>query len=437
MSRFVVWALCALLAALCAAVLASACSGDDPPPPEEAVEQEVVEQEAVEQEQEAVAQEAVERLQVVVSTQVIADWTRQVGGDAVSVTALVPAGADVHTIELSTGDIRAVSEAELVVINGAGLEAGYEDAVVDNASNLLVLADALEAGGLELQPFSDLTADGHEEEEGEDHDDGHEEEEGEDHGEEHEEHEQEEGEHHDDEHEEEEGEHDGEEHEEHEQEEGEHHDDGHEEEEGEHDGEEHEDEEGEHDGEEHEEHEEHEEEEGGHDGHGHGAEDPHFWFDADFAIAAVEAIAEALSELAPDAADGFNERAEAYIAEIRETDAELRAIFAELPEERRLLVTFHDAFGYFARRYGLTVAGFVVEGPEQGVSAGTIADLVELMEHEGISRIFREPQFESAAIEAVANESGAEIGIIYSQPHIEQNAYLSILRANAEAIAGD
>ena len=408
MSRFVVWALCALLAVLCAAVVASACSGDDSPPPEEAVEQEAVEQEqeavaqeAVEQEQEAVEQEAVERLQVVVSTQVIADWTRQVGGDAVSVTALVPAGADVHTLELSTGDIRAVSEAELVVINGAGLEAGYEDAVVDNASNLLVLADALEAGGLELQPFSDLSAEGHEEEEGEHHDEGHEEEEGEQHDEGHEE---EEGEHHDDGHEEEEGE---------------QHDEGHEEEEGEHDGEEH------------------EEEEGEHDGHGHGAEDPHFWFDADFAIAAVEAIAEALSELAPDAADGFNERAKAYIAEIRETDAELRAIFAELPEERRLLVTFHDAFGYFARRYGLTVAGFVVEGPEQGVSAGTIADLVELMEHEGISRIFREPQFESAAIEAVANESGAEIGIIYSQPHIEQNAYLSILRANAEAIAGD
>ena len=425
MSRFVIWALCALLAALCAAVLASACSGDDPPPPEEAVEQEVVEQEAVEQEQEAVAQEAVERLQVVVSTQVIADWTRQVGGDAVSVTALVPAGADVHTIELSTGDIRAVSEAELVVINGAGLEAGYEDAVVDNASNLLVLADALEAGGLELQPFSDLTADAHEEEEGEHDGEEHEEEEGEHHDEEHE---QEEGEHHDDEHEEEESEHHDDEHEE---EEGEHHDEGYEEEEGEQHDEGHEEEDGEHDGDEH------EEEEGEHDGHGHGAEDPHFWFDADFAIAAVEAIAEALSELAPDAADGFNERAEAYIAEIRETDAELRAIFAELPEERRLLVTFHDAFGYFARRYGLTVAGFVVEGPEQGVSAGAIADLVELMEHEGISRIFREPQFESAAIEAVANESGAEIGIIYSQPHIEQNAYLSILRANAEAIAGD
>ena len=408
MSRFVVWALCALLAVLCAAVIASACSGDDSPPPEEAVEQE-----AVEQEQEAVGQEAVERLQVVVSTQVIADWTRQVGGDAVSVTALVPAGADVHTLELSTGDIRAVSEAELVVINGAGLESGYEDAVVDNASNLLVLADALEAGGLELQPFSDLSAEGHEEEEGERHDDEHEEEEGEHDGEEHEE---EEGEDHGEEHEEEEGE----DHDEgHEEEEGEDHDEGHEEEDGEHDGDEH------------------EEEEGEHDGHGHGAEDPHFWFDADFAIAAVEAIAEALSELAPDAADGFNERAEAYIAEIRETDADLRAIFAELPEERRLLVTFHDAFGYFARRYGLTVAGFVVEGPEQGVSAEAIADLVELMEHEGISRIFREPQFESAAVEAVANESGAEIAIIYSQPQAEQDAYLSILRANAEAIAGD
>ena len=102
-----------------------------------------------------------------------------------------------------------------------------------------------------------------------------------------------------------------------------------------------------------------------------------------------------------------------------------------------MLVTFHDAFGYFARRYGLTVAGFVVEGPEQGISATAVANLIELIEHEGVSRIFREPQFESTAIRTVADESGAELGIIWSQPQGDVLTYVELLRANARAVAGE
>ena len=175
-----------------------------------------------------------------------------------------------------------------------------------------------------------------------------------------------------------------------------------------------------------------EEDDHGH-AHAHGSEDPHFWFDADFAIASVEAIADALSALAPAA--NFGQRAEAYIAEINAVDAEVRQTLAGLPDSQRLLVTFHDAFGYFARRYGLTIAGFVVEGPEQGISATSVANLIELIEHEGVTRIFREPQFESTAIRSVAEESGAELGIIWSQPQGDVLTYLDMLRANAAAIA--
>ena len=112
-------------------------------------------------------------------------------------------------------------------------------------------------------------------------------------------------------------------------------------------------------------------------------------------------------------------------------------MLAGLSDSQRLLVTFHDAFGYFARRYGLTVAGFVVEGPEQGISATAVANLIELIEHEGVTRIFREPQFESTAIRTVAEESGAELGIIWSQPQGDVETYLDLLRANARAIAGE
>ncbi len=195
-------------------------------------------------------------------------------------------------------------------------------------------------------------------------------------------------------------------------------------------------------GEEHEE-EEHEEDEHGHDeeeaqhghAHDHGDEDPHFWFDIELAAAAIEAIAAELSHLNPGAADVFGDRLDLYLAEIEEADAEVRALLEGLTEHQRLLVTFHDAFGYFARRYGLEIVGFVVEGPEQGISAGALTELIELIEHEGVLTVFHEPQFDSVILDTVADETGAGSGIIWSQPTDENPTYIGILVGNAKAIA--
>ncbi|MYG89948.1 MAG: hypothetical protein F4188_00110 [Chloroflexi bacterium] len=185
----------------------------------------------------------------------------------------------------------------------------------------------------------------------------------------------------------------------------------------------------------------HDEDEHGHedDGHGHahhhGDEDPHFWFDTELASAAIVAIADELSHLSPGAADVFSDRLELYLAAIEEADAEVRALLEGISDSQRLLVTFHDAFGYFARRYGLEVAGFVVEGPEQGVSADALADLIELIEHEGVQTVFHEPQFDASILDTVADESGAARGIIWSQPTDDNPPYLGILIGNARAIA--
>ena len=313
------WALGALLP-LCVAAMAlsAACDDGGVPPSDDAPS-----------------------LTVIASTELIAEWVRRIGGEQVAVRALVPSGADAHTLELSTGDIREVAEADIVIINGAGLEAGYDGVILENADRLLILAEEIEAQGLEIHPFEGMAAGDQEQQEA-----------------------------------------DGDE-------------------------------------------------------HGHGSEDPHFWFDADLAIASVESISAALAELAPDAADTFAGRAGDYIAEIRAADADARELLDGLPPERRYLITFHDAFGYFARRYGLSIAGFVVEGPEQGVSAEAIKDLVALIKREGISRVFREPQFASSAIDAVANETGVEVAVIWSQPQGEVDTYLKLLRASAAAIAAE
>ncbi|MDE2891363.1 MAG: zinc ABC transporter substrate-binding protein [Chloroflexota bacterium] len=209
------------------------------------------------------------------------------------------------------------------------------------------------------------------------------------------------------------------------------HEDEHEHEEGEeHDEHEHEEDEHRHEDDEHED----EGDDHGHHHH-HGSEDPHFWFDADLAAVAIEAIAHELSHLSPDDAGVFSDRLELYLGEVEAADAEARALIEGVPEHQRLLVTFHDAFAYFARRYGLEIAGFLIEGPEQGISAEAIAALIELIEHEGVETVFHEQQFDSSALDAVASETGAKRGIIWSQPTVDNPTYLGILLGNARAIA--
>ncbi len=339
-------------------------------------------------------------IDVVASTEIVAEWVAQVGGERVRVVALVPAGADAHTFELTPDNVRAVAEADLVVLNGGGLEGAYEGTIEENLGDtpLVELSD-----WIELEEFPPGFAHDEHEEEGEHHDEGEGEEEGEDHGDE--EGEEEEGEHHD----EGEGEEEGEDHgdEEGEEEEGEHHDEG----EGEEEGEDHGDEEG------------------------HGSLDPHFWLDPTRAIQAVQAIRDELSALLPDGAEEFAANASRYTAEIEAADADVRALLVDLAPEHRVLVTFHDAFGYFARRYDLEVFGFVIEGPEQEASAAELADLIEAMRDQGVTRVYREPQFESSTIDRIADETGAEVRVIYSQPIAGVESYTDLLRANGRALA--
>ena len=199
MSRFFRLALAAIVALSLAAALVVGCSDDDQAQQQEQAAAEQQDQPEQQQQSESAAptrssstQEQQEQqsqtqavsgepLNIVVSTQVIADWVRQIGGDLVEVRALVPAGADAHTLELSVADIRAVAEADLVIINGAGLEASYEDAILENAEHILDLAEAIEDAGFVLAPFSAMAAEhGHDQDEEaheDDDDHGHEEEE--------------------------------------------------------------------------------------------------------------------------------------------------------------------------------------------------------------------------------------------------------------------
>ena len=152
-----------------------------------------------------------------------------------------------------------------------------------------------------------------------------------------------------------------------------------------------------------------------HAGHGHGVEDPHFWFDPLRVKLAVNDIAARLSVLDPDRGDTYRANASAYNARLDELHAWTEEQTGTVPEERRLLVTSHDSFGYFANLYGFEVVGVVLSiTTDVAPSAGDLADLVEEVRENGVSAVFGETTVSERLAKAVASESGAELVRLYS-----------------------
>ena len=152
-----------------------------------------------------------------------------------------------------------------------------------------------------------------------------------------------------------------------------------------------------------------------HAGHGHGVEDPHFWFDPLRVKLAVNDVAARLSVLDPDRGDTYRANASAYNARLDELHAWTEEQTSAVPEENRLLVTSHDSFGYFADLYGFEVVGVVLSiTTDVAPSAGDLADLVEEVRENGVSAVFGETTVSERLAKAVASESGAELVRLYS-----------------------
>jgi zinc/manganese transport system substrate-binding protein len=190
-------------------------------------------------------------------------------------------------------------------------------------------------------------------------------------------------------------------------------------------------------GEEHdeEEGEEHSEEEG--EEHGHGGTDPHIWLDPKGAAIYVNRIAARVAAELPERAAEIESARDAGLAEITALDEELRVGFAAVEASLRKIVTFHDAFGYFARAYEIEIVGVAVEAPGQEPSAKEIAALIDAIKAAGVTSVFSEAQFPSKVLDQVAAETGATVlENLYSDAlgDAPANSYLGAMRANASAI---
>lgn len=172
-----------------------------------------------------------------------------------------------------------------------------------------------------------------------------------------------------------------------------------------------------------------------------GVIDPHMWMVPEYVQEGyLTAIEDAFAAADPDNADTYASNADAYSETLGTLDAELEERFATIPADQRKLVTSHDAYSYFADRYGLEVTGTVIGvSTEEEPSADAIARVVDAVRDEGVPTIFLETTVNPDLTERVAQDAGVEVGQpLYGDSLGEEGSgaedYLGMMRANADAI---
>jgi ABC-type Zn uptake system ZnuABC Zn-binding protein ZnuA len=250
-----------------------------------------------------------DRIKVVATTTVLADLVRNTGGDRVVVESLVPAGAEPHTFAPRPSDLRKIVDADVVVMNGLGLddwlrplaaEAKRPDAVLVELGHDLAGVTYLAEGAEGAGAVPAAAAPGE-------------------------------------------------------------------------------------------------------------PANPHLWLDVAYAEKYVDRIAEALSGVRPTDADAIGASAEVYRRTLAELDASIRTRIGALPEDQRRVVSFHDAFPYYAAAYGLDIVGVVTPVPGQEPSASEVAALVDAIRAAGATAIFAEAQFSPKVADQIAAETGAKV----------------------------
>jgi len=235
-------------------------------------------------------------VRVVTTTTVFGDMVASVGGNLVEVTSLVPKNGDVHTFEPKPADIRAVAQADLLVMNGLGLDDWLERTIANASKKGTALLKLGVDLGVPLLP-----------------------------------------------------------------------------------------------------------------GEEPGTQNPHLWLDVKYARQYVDRIVVALQAADRAHSDEYQRQGAAYQARLDELDRWVRGQIASIPEANRKIVTFHDAFPYYAREYGITIVGVAVQAPGQDPSAGDTAALVKAIRAAGVKAIFSEAQFPAKLVEQLAGETGTKV----------------------------
>lgn len=293
----------------------------------------------------AVELAANERLQVVASTNIVADIVAQIGGDRIDLVPLLPVGADPHSFTPTPQDLITLNEADVIFINGLHLEEALLPVFtsLDNPAPVVAVnvGVATMEFGAAAHAHEEETAD---EAAGEGHD------------------------------------------------------------------------------------------------HQHEGADPHTWFSIHAVEQWVVNIEQVLSTLDPTNAETYATNAAAYGAELTALESELAGLIAELPVERRKLVTDHDDLGYFAAAYDFTVVGAVIPSVSTmaAAAAGELAALQDQIEAAGVAAIFVGNTVSPDLADQLAADTGVTVVPIYSDSLSDAEGraatYLDFMRYNVTTI---
>lgn len=187
---------------------------------------------------------------------------------------------------------------------------------------------------------------------------------------------------------------------------------------------------------------EHEHEEAGHEHghHHHGGLDPHAWQSVPNAKIYVANIRDALIAADPAGKADYEKNATAYLARLDALDAEVREAIAALPKEGRTIITSHDAFGYFAKTYGVEVVAPQGVSTEAEPTAKEVAELIRQIKAEGVKAVFVENITDPRLIKQIADESAAKLGgALYSDALSSADGpagtYIDMMRHNIKTLS--
>jgi ABC-type Zn uptake system ZnuABC Zn-binding protein ZnuA len=259
-----------------------------------------------------------EKLNIVATTNIVADIVRNVGGDKINLTELLLVGTDPHTFEPTPSDVAMVADAHAIFVNGFGLEL-FLDELIRNAGEQVIVISV--SSGIERTN-----------------------------------------------------------------------------------------------------------------------DDPHLWMAVDNVLVFVQNIEQALSKLDPANAETYQTNAAMYTAQLIELDSWVKAQIATIPTENRKMVTDHEAFGYYADRYGLEIIGAVIPAYSTNASpsARDLAALQEIIEQHKVKAIFVSIKANPTLAKRLAEDTGIQLVGLYAGSLGEAGSgaenYIDYIRYNTKAI---
>ena len=377
------------LAVLCMSVLIIfACESVDEPAQESQVNNEAVTTEAV------TTEESVDKLSVLATTPMIAEYVRQVGNDNIDLSILMPYSADPHSFEASPQDAIKIADADIVFYVGLKYESAN---LVELLENSVASPDALIEIGPSINPI-EFSEEGHDDHEGHGHDD-------------HEGHGHDDDKHKDDD----DDDHDGHDHDKHK------------------DDDDHDD---------HDDHEGHDDHDGhdGHEGHDHGIYDPHFWFDPIRVSMAVDVIKDELVKFDTANESSYESAASDYIQSLEALDASVTAMIDTIPVENRKIITTHEALGYLEARYGIEVLTTIIPSlnSEDGITPQSLKNAIDVIEKNHIEVMFLEAESSSQYSEVIEQETGISlVSGLWVETLQENQSYVDWMNSNVTIIVNN